>query len=181
MLVLRLRGHIVQGFIVQPERLMSFHGVHFSLSPYLVDLVLQPDELPPVYAAHGNRPESPVAGAVTQELYLVCGAEEYALPRARYDVAAIGGTEHILLFGDEVLDGLDLRAFCRGQLGQLDDPRTGDALVCLLAAESCNAVREPPTRERERQARFADTLLSDEHDHVVEFASGLVYTRDRCT
>ena len=159
-------------FAVHPQRLTASvpdHGLRPELVNLRAELVLHPLAMP--YAAHLDRPESPVAGAVSQEVQVVCRSVEHASPERHGLAPRVSAAEPVVLLRDVVLHVLHLGLAHAGQLRDLRDPHAADRVLRVLpVAELVNGVGEPSLRELPPELRFSYALRAGQHEHVVKLA-----------
>ena len=132
MVGLHLAGHLLDRAVKVPSLagLIVGHG----LGPYLVhdrSGQLIPESLARI--GNDDRPETAGTGRVSQELLVVRGAEEGALSRMALRAASVCRAVVVLLFGNKLLNLLDLGLTGRGHFRELDYPKALKLLVGVLA------------------------------------------------
>ena len=139
MVGLHLASHLLDRAVKVPSLagLIVGHG----LGPYLVhdrSGQLVPESLTCV--GNDDRPETAGAGRVSQELLVIRGAEEGALSRVALCAASVCRAVVVLLFGNKLLNLLDLSLTGRSHLGELDNPKALKLLVSVLTGHGIERV-----------------------------------------
>ena len=134
---------------------------------------------PRLCGVYVHRQKAAVARSVAQELGIVGGSEEYALPRPRFNVPVVCRTVAVRLLGDEVLDRFDLGFTQCGKLRDLDDPEALQFLVGFFPRDIRQRVREPFPAEPPDKIALAAALLSYHYQDVIEFHARLPHAPHR--
>ena len=139
MVGLHLAGHFFDCAVKIPS--LADLIVGHSFGPYLVhDRSSQ--LVPESFTRIGNddRPETAGASRVSQELLIVRGTEEGALSRVALCAASVCRTVVVLLFGNKLLNLLDLSLTGRSHFRELDYPKALKLLVSILTGHGIERV-----------------------------------------
>ena len=165
---------------VQMQRLAALEGVD-GLRPYLphnvIRQMLKVGHTLPLFI-HLYWPPSAAACLIADKVRNIGCRDEDALTRIPLCTASVGGSEGVFLLGDELLHELKICLTDRGQLTQLNEPKSLDMLHCVLALDGHEAFGVPAMREFAYKGGLALSLLADQRQNSIELDAGLKRTAD---
>ena len=120
-----------------------------------------------------DRPETSVAGLITEIRVGIDAAGEHALARHIDHILLVGRKIAIDGAGQERLDARDLGATDSIELGNLDDPNAAHLLGGVLAADLGELIGEPVCAgEHLDRTRLLTALRTFENQHVIDLDAG---------
>ena len=132
-------------------------GLRPNLPHNVLRQVLKMRHLLPLLV-HLHWPPTAAARLITDKVCDIGRRDEDALTRIPFCTASIGGSEGVLLLGDELLHELKICLTDRRELAELDQPKALDMPHRIFALDGYEALGVPAMRELSHKGGLALSL-----------------------